>query len=144
MAYTVPAWLFALLVLVGVCFVAGWSSFKAMMEGFTDLLAKSPTPVAESPAEAAPALAPAPALAHAVQTDDATKKKYMDAIKALTQDVTTPIPPTVEQLKAITGGLQQTTVNENYTPHIEGMQAHEMPRQTEGFTIQQQVREPGQ
>lgn len=135
-----PAWLFALLVLVGVCFVAGWSSFKTMMEGFADLIVKAPAPSGKAGA----AEVELPATIPAVKTDDATKKKYMDALKAFTQEVSTPIPPTVEQLTAITGGLQQTAVNENYTPHSEGFKPHEMPRQTEGFSIQQQVREPGQ
>jgi hypothetical protein len=134
-----PAWLFALLVLVGVCFVAGWSSFKTMMEGFADSIVKAPAPSDKATAEVE-----LPATLPAVKTDDATKKKYMDALKAFSQEVSTPIPPTVEQLTAITGGLQQTTVNENYTPHAEGFKPHEMPRQTEGFSIQQQVREPGQ
>ena len=133
----IPAWLFALLVLVGACFVAGWSSFKTMMEGFADMLA---TPSGKTDAVVLPATLPAaPA-----QTDDATKKRYMDALKALTQEVSTPIPPTAEQLNSIVGGLQQTAVNENYAPHVEDMKPHEMPRQTEGFSIQQQVREPGQ
>jgi hypothetical protein len=141
-----PAWLFALLVLVGVCFVAGWSSFKTMMEGFADLIVKAPAPAPAPSGKAGAAAAEVelPATIPAVKTDDATKKKYMDALKAFTQEVSTPIPPTVEQLTAITGGLQQTAVNENYTPHSEGFKPHEMPRQTEGFSIQQQVREPGQ
>lgn len=135
-----PAWLFALLVLVGVCFVAGWSSFKTMMEGFADSIVKAPAPSGK----AAAAEVELPVTIPAVKTDDATKKKYMEALKAFTQEVSTPIPPTAEQLAAITGGLQQTIVNENYTPHSEGFKPHEMPRQTEGFSIQQQVREPGQ
>jgi len=172
MAYTfptIPAWLLPLLVLVVVCVVAGWSSFKKMMEGFSG----SASPSAESCKTTytkcmdasgtmtsctdaynkcmsaqgftgAPVVAPtSPEPSAEVIAANEDHKKYLEEIKKRNAELPSPIPPTAKQLASIGGGITPGTVPDNYTPHVEKFQPHQMPGQTEGFTIQQMVRAPG-
>jgi hypothetical protein len=152
MAFTIPAWLLPLLVLVVVCFIAGWSSFKTFTEGFfagsADVCKKEYTTCIESNGSmaactdtyntcmsaqgfkgdvvVAPTTAEPPAV---VVAEDPEYKKYLEEIKK--RNVASPLASSPESTAA------------SYTPHVEGFYPHEMPRQTEGFSIQQQVRAPG-
>jgi hypothetical protein len=75
---------------------------------------------------------------------DGEFKKRIAEIKKQNAEIPSPIPPTPGELAAITGGLEPGSVADVYKPHFEQVYPHEMPRQTEGFSIQQQVRAPGQ
>lgn len=173
MAYkipTIPAWLLPLLVLVVVCVVAGWSSFKKMMEPFvgssegsskgsTDTCKKEYTTCMDASGSmtdctaaynkcmatqgftGAPVVAPTTTKPPAdVAASDAEYKKYLEEIKKRNADSPSPIPPTPQELARIGGGTPPDSTPASYTRHVEGFHPHEMPRQTEGFTLQQMVR----
>jgi hypothetical protein len=172
MAYTIPtipAWLLPLLVLVGVCAIAGMG-YAA--EAFTATPARAAAP----PSKAAPPVQTADecqttyqrcldasgsptecTLAYntcirAAQAQDIPVglekdgefKKRIAEIKKQNAEIPSPIPPTPGELAAIAGGVEPGSVADVYKPHFEQVYPHEMPRQTEGFSIQQQVRAPGQ
>lgn len=174
MAYTIPAWLLPLLVLVGVCAIAGMG-YAA--EAFT--AAPPATKAGGSATATAPATAPimtadecqatyqrcldangsptdctlayntciraaqAKDIPVGVATDGEFKKRIAE-IKKCNSEMPSPIPPTPGELAAIAGGAEPGSVADVYKPHFEPVYPHEMPRQTEGFSIQQQVRAPGQ
>jgi len=171
MAYTIPtipAWLLPLLVLVGVCAIAGMG-YAA--EAFTATTARPAAPTkagatvqtadecqasyqhcldaSGSPTECTLAYntciraAQAQDIPVGVATDGEFKKRIAE-IKKQNAETPSPIPPTPGELAAIAGGLEPGSVADVYKPHFEQVYPHEMPRQTEGFSIQQQVRAPGQ
>ena len=178
MAYTIPAWLLPLLVLVGVCAIAGMG-YAA--EAFT--AAPAATKAGATASASASATATATATAQTADECQATYRSCLDAngsptdctlayntciraaqakdipvtlekdgefkkriaeIKKCNSEMPSPIPPTPGELAAIAGGSEPGSVADVYKPHFEPVYPHEMPRQTEGFSIQQQVRAPGQ
>ena len=178
MAYTIPAWLLPLLVLVGVCAIAGMG-YAA--EAFTAATASAPPATKAGATATATATTTATAQtadecqatyrsclgANGSPTDctlayntciraaqakdipvtlatDGEFKKRIAEIKKYNAETPSPIPPTPGELAAIAGGTEPGSVADVYTPHVEPVYPHEMPRQTEGFSIQQQVRAPGQ
>jgi hypothetical protein len=172
MAYTIPtipAWLLPLLVLVGVCAIAGMGyaaeAFTATPARAAAPPTKAATPIMTadecqatyrscldangSPTDCTLAYntciraAQAQDIPVSVATDGEFKKRIAE-IKKCNSEMPSPILPTPGELAAIAGGAEPGSVADVYKPHFEPVYPHEMPRQTEGFSIQQQVRAPGQ